>query len=69
MKKFIVFLLLLAACIVGLGFYLDWFNLTTSRDDKSTNINLQVDTEKVQQDQEKAKQELKGLGEKIKGNE
>jgi hypothetical protein len=53
MRAFLVVLVLLVAAGVGLGFYLDWFGLT-------------VNTDKMNEDTEGAKDNLRELGKKIK---
>ena len=48
MKALLVVLVLLVAVVVGLGFYQGWFHFT-------------VDQEKIQQDEERAKEKVKKL--------
>ena len=48
MKALLVVLVLLVAVVVGLGFYQGWFHFT-------------VDQEKIQQDEERAKEKVKEL--------
>ena len=51
MNRLLIVLVLLAACVAGLGFYQGWFR---------------VDQDKIQQDEEKAKEKLQDLGQKAK---
>jgi len=60
MNRLLVGLFLIAACIVGLAFYMGWFNLS-------------VDKEKFKEDKNKAVEKAKDLGhqakDKISGTE
>jgi len=60
MSRFVVGLFLIAACIVGLAFFMGWFNLS-------------VDKEKFKEDKNKAVEKAKDLGhqakEKFSGSE
>ena len=67
MRRFLVVFLLLVAGVVGLGFYLGWFRLSTDHTDQKTNITISVDQDKIQEDKEKAKEKLQGVGERVKG--
>jgi len=62
MGKLIKFVLLLAVCMIALGFYLGWFGVSTNRDgaDGKTNVNVRIDEKKIESDAEKAKEKVKG---------
>ena len=49
MGRLIFVLLLLAAGVVGLGFYQGWFSFSTESADKKTNITITVDQEKIKE--------------------
>lgn len=66
MGKFLLVLFVLFLVFVGLGFYLEWFTLSLSGDDRGFRINLFVDKEKLEQDKKKAEQKLEKVGEEIK---
>jgi hypothetical protein len=66
MKRLFVLLLMTVACIVGLGFYLGWFRLSTDRTDQKTNITISVDPDKIREDEEKAKEKVLEAGRKVK---
>lgn len=66
MGKFLFVLFLLFLIFVGLGFYLEWFTLTLSGNDRGLRINLFVDKEKLEQDKKKAEEKLEKVGEDIK---
>jgi hypothetical protein len=66
MNRFLIVLLLLVAGVVGLGFYLGWFHLSTSSTDQKTNITITVDQDKIREDEEKAKEKVQEAGQKLK---
>lgn len=66
MKRFLLVLLLLVVAVVGLGFYLGWFRLSTEHTDQSTNIQITVDNNKIREDEERAKEKLHEAGQKVK---
>jgi hypothetical protein len=61
MKRLFFALVVLVVGVVGLGFYLDWFHLSTDRADHKSNINITVDEKKMEHDKEKAKEKIKDL--------
>ncbi len=64
MKKICWSLIVLAVCVVGLGFYRGWFVLSShSRDTGShkVDVNLTVDQDKMKQDGEKVREKTKEL--------
>jgi len=66
MKRFLIVLLLLAAGVVGLGFYLGWFQLSTGSTGEKSNFTITVDQNKMREDEEKAKQKVQDAGKKLK---
>ena len=66
MKRFFVLVLLLAACIVGLGFYLGWFQFSTGGTDDKPNVTFTVDKDKIEKDKKKAEEELQKAGQTVK---
>jgi hypothetical protein len=66
MKRFLLFLVLLAACVLAVGYYREWFKFSMTSGDQSTNINMTVDKDKLKEDEEKAKENLGKLGGKIR---
>ncbi len=66
MGKFLTVLLVLFLAFVGVGFYLGWFTLTLSGENKGFQINLFVDKEKMERDEKKAEEKLKKVGEEVK---
>jgi hypothetical protein len=66
MNRFLVVLLLLVAGVVGLGFYLSWFQLSTDSEGQKTNITITVDQDKIREDEAKAKEKVQEAGQKVK---
>jgi hypothetical protein len=62
-KKFLMVLLVLVLCGVGLGFSRGWFSLTSPRDTESNklNLNLTVDPDKMKQDAGEVRNRTDGL--------
>ena len=58
MGKLLLVLVLVAACVIGLGFYLGWFGISTSTDTPGkTGVNVTIDQDKIKSDAERARQE------------
>ncbi len=66
MKGLLIVLVLLAAAVVGLGFYLGWFHVSTGGTDGNHSATISVDQEKIKADKEAAEEKVKDLGEKAK---
>ena len=67
MAKFIGTLVILAAIVAGIGYYLNWFSFSTVHDKQGdgTEINIHIDKGKIKADAEKAKETAKDLGHKV----
>jgi hypothetical protein len=66
MRRLLSVLFLLFLVFVGVGFYLEWFTLTLSGENKGFRINLFVDKDKLERDAKKAEEKLEKVGENIK---
>ncbi len=63
--RFIKALVVLAICIVGLGFFRGWFTLSSQDQGSESNkvgVNLTVDPDKVKEDGKKVKDKTSELG-------
>jgi hypothetical protein len=69
MRRLLVTLLLLAAVVVGVGIYLDWFRFSTggTGDSGKTTVDLTIDKDKMKADAEAAKEKAKSVGSQAKG--
>jgi hypothetical protein len=70
MKKLLFLLLVLVVVTGGLGYYLGWFRFSTSRDEETgeRNVEMKVDTDKMNTDAQKAKEKLGSAAEKAKAS-
>ena len=66
MKTLLVVVVLLAAGIVGFGFYRGWFRFSTDNTDHNVNATITVDQDKIQADKEKVEEKVHDLGQKAK---
>jgi hypothetical protein len=62
MKNLCKLLVLSVIAIAILGYYRDWFQLSSDSMDDTLTIHLTVDKEKLKEDQEKAKQKIEEGG-------
>ena len=56
MRRLLVVLVVLLAGIVGLGFYQGWFRVSTASTDDKVNTTITIDKDKLQADEQKAKE-------------
>jgi len=67
MRAFFFALLLAIVVVVGLGFYLGWFQIHTTRDnDNKVHVTLDVNRNKIGQDTEKARERAAQVGNQVK---
>jgi predicted negative regulator of RcsB-dependent stress response len=70
MRNFLGFLVIVVLVVLAVGYYLDWFKFSTANTDNTTNVNMQINKDKIETDAEKAKQKVqetaKDIGHKIK---
>jgi hypothetical protein len=78
MKTFVAVVVVLVIAVVGLGFWLGWFDVKTTKEGEKVHVDLNINKEKFQKDREKFQAEaaekykamtdkLAGLREKSKG--
>jgi len=62
MRTILVIVLVLVVAVAGLGFYLEWWGFSSSRDADTgqKSLHFNVNTNKIKGDTEKAKQKLTG---------
>lgn len=61
MRKFLGTLVILAAIVVGVGFYRGWFDVSTDDQSSETNVELKIDKDKIKQDAEAASEKAREL--------
>jgi hypothetical protein len=62
MSRIFLALVLLVACVAGLGFYLGWFQVASDGTEGKTHITLTVDKEKIKADEQKALDTVHNVG-------
>jgi len=64
MRRIFAFLVVIAIGVAVLGYYRGWFTVSSSSGDHEAGVNVTIDKDKLKEDKEKAKQQIK---EKTKG--
>jgi hypothetical protein len=68
MKALFVVAVVLLVVIAGVGFYRGWFNVSTTSTDQKPSATITVDKGKIHADENTAREELQGFGQKVKEN-
>jgi hypothetical protein len=58
MRNLLIVLVVLAACVIGYGFYANWFSITTNTTGPNKDVKISYDEEKMKADTAKAKEKL-----------
>jgi len=66
MKSLLFVFVLLAAGVVGLGFYLGWFHMGWDRAADKDHVTVTVDEKKIQEDKKKAEEKAHELEHQVK---
>lgn len=66
MKRLLIVLVVLLVGMAGLGFYQGWFHLSTAGSGGTSSATLSVDKDRIQADEQKAKDEFQRLTHKVK---
>ncbi len=66
MRRLLGIIVVLAVCILGVGVYRGWFEVSTGHTDDKSHITVTMDKEKVREDKQKGKEILEHAGEKLK---
>jgi hypothetical protein len=62
MGRLLLVLLLLAACVLALGYYLNWFDFSSSKGpDGQVDVNMHIDQNRIKSDAERAADKVKGV--------
>jgi hypothetical protein len=67
MKRFMIFLVLVVACVAGLGFYRGWFQVASETNDDKRNVTFTADPSKIKDDEQKVVEKVKDMGHQVKG--
>jgi hypothetical protein len=66
MRSLVFVAVVLLVGIGGVGLYQGWFHLSTNSTDNKPSATITVDKDKIHADEEKAKEKVEGLGQKVK---
>jgi hypothetical protein len=66
MKRFMIFLVVVAACIAGIGFYRGWFLVASDNGDDKRNVTFSADSSKMKDDEKKVVEKVEDLGHRVK---
>jgi hypothetical protein len=61
MGRFLVVVLLLAAGVIALGFYMNWFQFATESGKGKTDVKVTIDRDQIKADADKAREKVSGL--------
>jgi hypothetical protein len=67
MKRFMVLLVVVVACIAGLGFYRGWFHVGSDASEDKRSVTFTADPNKIKDDEKKVVEKVKDLGNQAKG--
>lgn len=67
MKAFLALILLLAAMVVGLGFYRGWWSFESDTTGTKVHLNVTVDKDVIQEDRKAAAEKMQDLGRQATG--
>jgi hypothetical protein len=59
-------LVVVAACIAGIGFYRGWFLVTSDKSDDKHNVTFSADSTKMKADEKKVVEKVEDLGHRVK---
>ena len=66
MRTLVLAVVLLAVGIAGVGYYRDWFAFATNGTNQAPSATIMVDKNKFHEDEQKAKDDVQGAGQKAK---
>jgi len=66
MFRLLIVLLVIAACIAGLGYYRGWFHVESDKSGDNSRITITTDNEKIKKDKESLMEHMPGSGQPSK---
>ena len=66
MKRFLIGLVVVVACVAVVGLYRGWFQVTSDSANDQRNVTFSADQNKIKEDENKVVQEVKSLGNRVK---
>jgi hypothetical protein len=62
MFRFLLILLLIAACIAGLAYYRGWYHVESDKSDGNSRITITTDNEQIKKDKDSIMEHMPGSG-------
>ena len=66
MARLAFIIILLLAIVIGVGFYVGWFHLSSDRSNGDPNYTVTVDKEKIKADEARANKKLQEMGQEVR---
>jgi uncharacterized protein YlxW (UPF0749 family) len=66
MRRFLIGLVLVVACVAGVGLYRGWFQVTSESAHDQRKVTFSTDRTKIKEDENKVVQEVKSLENRVK---
>jgi hypothetical protein len=66
MRRFLIGLVVVVACIAVVGLYRGWFQVTSDSANDQRNVTFSADQNKIKEDENKVVQEVKSLKNRVK---
>ncbi len=66
MKRFMILLVVIVACIAGVGFYRGWFLVASDNSNDKRNVTFSADSSKMKDDEKKVVEKVEDLGHRAK---
>ena len=62
MARFLIVLVVIGICVAGLGYYMGWFHVESTKSNGQTHITLTVDQKQIQADEKRALEKVREVG-------
>jgi len=66
MRRFLIGLVVVVACVAGVGLYRGWFQVTSDSANDQRNVTFSADQNKIKEDENKVVQKVKSLENRVK---
>jgi len=66
MRRFLIGIVVVVACVAGVGLYRGWFQVTSDSANDQRNVTFSADQNKIKEDENKVVQKVKSLENRVK---
>jgi hypothetical protein len=66
MRRFLIGIVVVVACVAGVGLYRGWFQVTSDSANDQRNVTFSADQNKIKEDENKVVQKVKSLEDRVK---